>query len=310
MLIALLVVLVVLVLFFLLIGNYFCDIALNPKVSKKYILRSVTNEARIEEIKDNIEGEKWLKDFSKEIDIISKDNLKLHGYVVLNPIKKSKIWVILAHGYMGRAYEMAKYAKKFVEMGYNTLLVDLRAHGKSEGKYIGMGWKDRLDILKWIEKICQYETDSKIILYGASMGAATMMMTIGENLPENVKICIEDCGYSSVERQFKMLLKTLKPYIAEYLMIAASCVAKLKVGYNFGEASSLKQIKKSDIPILFIHGDKDKFVRYEMLDELYEEANIPKEKLVIENAGHVESSKKNPKLYWKTIKKFIEEYIS
>lgn len=309
MLIALLVVLVILILFFFLIGNYFCDIALNPKVSKKYILRSVTNEDKEEERKDNTEGERWLNDFAREIDILSKDNLKLHGYLVLNPMKKSNTWVILAHGYMGRSYEMAKYAKKFIEMGYNTLLVDLRAHGKSEGKYIGMGWKDRLDILKWIERICVDNPDSKIILYGASMGAATMMMTTGEKLPSNVKMCIEDCGYSSVQIQFEMMLKTIKPCIAKYLMTASSFVAKLKVGYNFEEASSIKQIRKANIPILFIHGDKDKFVPFEMLDELYEVANFPKEKLVIKNAGHVESSKINSELYWRTINDFIKKYI-
>lgn len=309
MLIALLIVLVILILFFFLIGNYFCNIALNPKVSKKYILRSVTNEDKEEEIKDNTEGERWLNDFAREIDILSKDNLKLHGYLVLNPIKKSDTWVILAHGYMGRSYEMVKYAKKFIEMGYNTLLVDLRAHGKSEGQYIGMGWKDRLDIIKWVERLCLDNPDYKIILYGVSMGAATMMMATGEKLPKNVKMCIEDCGYSSVQTQFKMMLKTLKPCIADYLMTAASIVARHRAGYSFKEASSIKQIRKANIPILFIHGDKDKFVPFEMLDELYEVANFPKEKLVIKNAGHVESSKINPELYWRTIKDFIKKYI-
>lgn len=309
MVIALLIFLFILILFFFLVGNYFCDIALNPKISKKYILRSVTNEDKEEERKDNIEGEKWLSDFAKEIDILSEDNLKLHGYLVLNPIKKSDTWVILAHGYMGRAYEMVKYAKKFIEMGYNTLLVDLRAHGKSEGKYIGMGWKDRLDIIKWVERLCLDNSDYKIILYGVSMGAATMMMATGEKLPKNVKMCIEDCGYSSVHRQFKMMLKTLKPCISDYLMAASSIVARHRAGYSFKEASSIEQIKKASIPILFIHGDRDKFVPYEMLDELYEKANWPKEKLVIKNAGHVESSKINPELYWRTIKEFIKKYI-
>lgn len=308
MLIALSIILIILVLFFFLVGNYFCNIALNPKVSKKYILRSLTEEDQKEEKKDNLDGEKWLNEYAKETYILSNEGLRLHGYIVLNPIKKSDTWVILVHGYMGRAFEMVKYAKKFIEMGYNTLLVDLRAHGKSEGKYIGMGWKDRYDILRWIEKLCLDNPKCNIILYGTSMGAATVMMTTGEKLPANVKMCIEDCGYSSVQRQFRMMLKILKPYVADYLMTASSIVAKLKVGYKFNEASCIDQIKKANIPILFIHGDKDKFVPYEMLDELYEAANSPKQKLVIKDAGHVESSKVNPKLYWETINKFIKKY--
>ena len=62
------------------------------------------------------------------------------------------------------------------------------------------------------------------------------------------------------------------------------------------------------MPTLFIHGDQDKFVPFYMLDKLYEAANCKKEKLVISDAGHVESSKINPDLYWSTINKFIKNF--
>lgn len=311
MIIALLIVLLISVLIFFLIGYYSFNIALNPKVSKKYILRSVTEKDKKEEKKNNEEGEKWLREFAKEVNIVSDDELKLHGYEVENPIKKSDIWVILLHGYMGCAYEMVGFAKYFINMGYNVLLIDLRAHGKSEGKYIGMGWKDKNDLLKWIDRLCFQNENCKIILYGVSMGAATVMMASGEKLPLNVKVCIEDCGYSSVLREFKLILKkTLKLCIADYLINTSSIVARIKAGYSFKEASSIEQIKKASIPILFIHGDKDKFVPFEMLDELYEVANSPKQKLVIKNAGHVESSKINPELYWNTIKSFVKKHIN
>lgn len=307
MMMTLIIVLVILILVFFLIGNYFCNIALNPKVSKNYILRSLTDEEQLEENKCNTEGQEWLNTFAKEVDILSIDNLRLHGYEIQNPMKKTKNWVILVHGYMGKSCEMIGFAKEFIDRGYNTLLIDLRAHGKSEGKYIGMGWQDRLDLQKWTQYLCIEYMNCNIILFGVSMGAATVMMTIGEKLPSNVKIAIADCGYSSVYRQFKLLLKTLKPCIAEYLINAASMVTKLKVGYNFKEASAVNQLKKSSIPILFIHGDADKFVPFEMLDEVYKVAPEPKEKLIIKDAGHVKSSKVNPKLYWKTIEGFIKK---
>ena len=307
MIIALIVVLLILILASFMIGDYFCNIALNPKVSKNYILRNVTEEGKKEEYFNNKNGERWLQEFASRVNIISEDDLKLNGYEVINPMKKSETWVILVHGYMGCAYEMVQYAKQFINMGYNVLLIDLRAHGKSEGKYIGMGWKDRLDLKKWIDKLCFNYPNCNIILYGVSMGAATVMMTSGEKLPNNVKICIEDCGYSSVLREFKLILKILKPYIADYIINVSSFVAKIKAGYSYKDASSIKQVIKSDLPTLFIHGEKDTFVAYEMLDEIYEAANSQKEKLVIKNAGHAECSKINPTLYWNTIKKFIEQ---
>ncbi len=310
MIIALFIVVFGIIFFNCLIGNYFFNIALNPKISKKYILRSVTQDDKEEEKKNKVEGEKWISEFAKQLNIISDDNLILNAYEVINPIIKSNIWVILVHGYMGCAYEMVQYAKEFINMGYNTLLVDLRAHGKSEGNYIGMGWKDRKDLLIWINKLCTQNKECKIILYGVSMGAATVMMTSGENIPKNVKLCIEDCGYSSVEKEFKLILKNIKPCISSFLINLSSITSKIRAGYTFKEASTINQIKKSTIPILFIHGDQDRFVPFEMLDELYNAANFPKDKLIIKNAGHVESSKVNPELYWKKICSFIENNIN
>ena len=90
---------------------------------------------------------------------------------------------------------------------------------------------------------------------------------------------------------------------------AASTVCKIKAGYKVEEGSSVEQVKKSKTPTLFIHGDLDRFVPFEMLDKVYEAANCKKEKLVIEGAAHAESSNINPELYWKTIDKFIGENI-
>lgn len=298
-----------LIMFFFMIGNYFFNIALNPKVSKKYIIRNVTKDDVEEENKNKIIGKKWISEFAKEEEIISTDNIKLHGYKIVNPIKKSDVWVILIHGYMGNAYEMSGFAQKYISMGYNVFLIDLRAHGKSEGKYIGMGWKDRLDLKEWINKICIDEPECKIVLYGVSMGAATVMMTTGEKLPQNVKVCIEDCGYSSVYDQFKMMLESIPKFFANLILISSGYVSKLRIGFNYNEASSVKQIKKANIPILFIHGDKDKFVPYIMLSKLYKEANYPKQRLIVKNAGHVESAKINSKLYWRTIRRFINKYL-
>ena len=88
-----------------------------------------------------------------------------------------------------------------------------------------------------------------------------------------------------------------------------SFISRIKANYFIEEASSIKQIKKSKTPILFIHGDKDKFVPFYMQDKLYEACSSKKEKLIIENAGHAKCEKVNSKLYWYTVDKFIRENI-
>ena len=253
--------------------------------------------------------ENWILDQSNYCDeeIESFDNLKLHGYKINN--ENSNVWVITVHGYMGSGAKMAFYAENFYNMGYNVLVPDLRGHGKSEGDYIGMGWNDRKDILRWIDLILKENNNAKIILHGVSMGGATVMMTSGEKLPENVKCIIEDCGYSSVVDEFEDKLKNIFNLPKTPILQAADLVSRVRAGYWFSDASSVNQLKKAKVPILFIHGDKDDFVPYDMLDKVYNAADVEKEKLVVEGAEHAKSAYVNPELYWNTISKFINQKI-
>lgn len=307
LIIILVIIIVLLTLGYFLIGNYFYNIALNPNTSKTFVLGEESQETE-EEAKEN-ENAKWLEENSKDVYITSNNgNLKLHGYEIENE-EKSDIWTIVIHGYMGEGKGMATYAKEFYNRGYNVLVVDLRGHGQSEGDYIGMGWPDRLDIIDWSNYIIGKNNNSKIILYGVSMGAATVMMTTGEELPQNIKLAIEDCGYTSIWEEFEMQLKELFNLPAFPALNAASTICKLRAGYKIEDGSSIEQLKKSKTPTLFIHGDKDTFVPFEMLDKVYEVASCEKEKLVIEGATHAQSSNVNPELYWKTIDEFIEKYL-
>jgi len=287
-------ILIVLIIGYFMIGNYFYNIALNPNISKEFVL------GETQEIRDS-----WLNQISKDVYITTSNNgnLKLHGYEIAN---NSDIWTIVIHGYSGQGEDMVYYAKQYYDRGYNVLVVDLRGHGQSQGDYIGMGWHDRLDIIDWANYLINQNENCKIILHGVSMGAATVMMATGEGLPENIKAAIEDCGYTSIWDEFEMQLKLLYNLPIFPVLNAASAVCKIRAGYVLEEGSCIEQVKKSKTPTLFVHGEQDTFVPFEMLDKIYEVANCEKEKLVIEGAAHAQSAGVNPNLYWKTIDEFIE----
>ena len=288
------------------IGNYFYDVAHNPFTSKDMIFGD----------DDDTEGEveedvNWLIKNSNYTDkyINSFDNLKLHGYEVKNETKTNK-WAIVVHGYTSEGELVSSKAKHFYEMGYNILVPDLRGHGKSEGDYIGMGWDDRLDIIDWINNILEDNPSSEIILHGTSMGAATVLSTSGENLPNNVKAIIADCGYTSVWNEFTYQLKALFNLPAFPVMNLSNMVTMVKAGYSLKDASPIEQVAKSKTPILYIHGDKDDFVPYYMMDELYKATSSEKSKLTVQNAGHGKADLVNPDLYWNTVTDFLGKYIS
>ena len=292
----------------LFIGKKMCDMAIKSDIARKYSNLIFTPEQKESIYQTNESGIKWLEQNGTEVEIISKDGLKLVGYEI-KARQNSNIWVIAVHGYMGRGTDMVPYVEKFRSYGYNGLIIDLRAHGRSEGQYIGMGWLDRYDLRMWIDKIIEENKNCKIILYGISMGAATVSMTTGEELPKEVKLAIADCGYTSVWEEFAVHLKKILHVLPFPLLYVASFMSKMFVGYGFKEASTIKQLKKSKTPTLFIHGKKDKFVPFSMLDKIYKSAQCEKEKLEIEEAAHAESCNINPEKYWGTIEKFIEKYI-
>ena len=294
--------LLVIVIALICVGNYFFDLALNPKIDKSAII----GEESASGDKGRITSYSWVARKSKDTYIKSDDNLTLHGFEINNQWDK---WAIVIHGYGGQGVLMSGEAKIFYDLGYNVIIPDLRGCGESEGDAIGMGWLDRHDIINWIDYIISKDKNAQIVLYGVSMGGATVMMTTGENLPKNVKCAIEDCGYTSVNDEFSVQLNKLFGLPEFPVITSASFVSSIRAGYNFTEASCVEQVKKSKTPTLFIHGDQDDFVPFEMLDIVYSQANCPKEKLVIEGAGHVESSSKAKNIYWNTVENFLRKYV-
>ncbi len=252
----------------------------------------------------------WLNQQTfEQMETTSQDGLKLKAMFLPADSKSDKV-LIAIHGY--RSYnirEYANYLKFYHELGFHILLPDNRAHGESEGKYIGFGWLDRLDCIQWIHYMKKYfHQDLQIVLHGISMGSATVLMASGENLPDDVKCIISDCGFTSVLDEFKHELHDHK-IVSTLLIPTATLLSKKRVGYSFKEASTIEQVKKSRTPTLFIHGDQDDFVPTYMVYDLYNACQADKDLLIVEGAKHAESFIVNQELCEKTIIDFMQQYV-
>lgn len=300
------------------VGNYFVNYALMPSTERGDEVTpsadptmSIEDLAAIEANRIWIDKQKeaWIADVSKEIvEITSSDGLKLaadHFY----PKNTSHKWVILVHGYGSKRQNVQRIASFYGLKDFHVLTPDMRAQGESEGTFTGMGWLERKDMLLWIEQALAMDPEAQIILHGVSMGAATVMMTSGEPLPSNVKAVIEDCGYTSAWDIFADELDYLFHLPPFPVLHASNAMTKIRAGFDLKEASALKQVKKSQTPILFIHGNKDSFVNPDMVDILYSSASCEKEKMIISGAGHVEAYLREPELYFNTVFRFIDLYL-
>lgn len=310
-----LIIITVIILILAIAGNIFFSIALkrdSPIAADKIMNKIMENNAVIAEGFSGYTGtpeeKKWLADSKKDIYINAEDGTSLHGYKI-NNVDGNGNYVIACHGYSGRADDMGRYAQHFYNMGYSVILPDARSHGQSEGNVKYMGWFERLDLLLWINEVIKENPEADIVLFGVSMGASTVLMASGEELPPQVKAIVEDCGYTDAWDEFEFQLKEMFRLPSFPMMNVCSLVTDIRGGYTFKEASAVEQVKKSKTPTLFIHGSNDTFVPFEMLDKLYNAAACEKEKLVIKDAGHAGSSTKDPELYWGTVEKFLEKYV-
>ncbi len=207
----------------------------------------------------------------------ANSNLKLVADYV-PAAKATKKTIVVAHGYMGKKEDMANYIRMFHTMGYNVLAPDDRGHGASQGNYAGYGWPDRLDYIKWVKQVIAKDgQQSKISLFGVSMGGATVMFMSGEKLPSQVKAIIEDCGYSSIHDELAYELKELFGLPPFPLINTVNIVAQIRAGYNFDDGDAPTALKKNTRPIFFIHGAKDTFVPTKMVYTNYKAAKQPKQ---------------------------------
>ncbi len=254
----------------------------------------------------------WYQNSAREdVYVTSFDGLKLHGNWI--PAEEDKgLTVIMVHGYRSIGFrDFGPMLPFYHGLGANILMVDDRGHGESEGDYVGYGWHDHYDVEKWISYVIHREgEDAKIFLHGVSMGAATVMMVSGEELPEQVKGIIEDCGYTNIKDQMKWCVNTLYHMPAEPFVTAVSKVTRVKNHYGLEECDSVAALRKAKLPYLFIHGSNDTFVPTKMVYENYDACASPDKKLVlVEGAEHAESYVTNAELYEKEVTEFINTHL-
>lgn len=289
--------------------NYLFDYAM---MSKKYSHMNINSGKQTKQvIALKNEREEWFKNQKFEkIHMNSDDGIKLSGYFLPADSKTNRLAVI-AHGYGGSAESMADYERYYHLQGFNVFAADDRGHGESEGRFIGMGWTDRKDYIKWIKLLIKkLGPDTQIVLHGESMGGATVMMMSGENLPANVKCIIEDCGYTSIKDEFDYQIKQMFKIPSFPLVDFASIESKIRLGFSFSDASALKEVQKSKTPMFFIHGADDDFVPTKMVYQVYDAAKCAKQLWVVPKAKHAKSFIIARDEYEKRIRNFYNKYLS
>lgn len=258
----------------------------------------------------------------EEITITSFDGLKLFGRyytaapdeatfdVAGNNAQTKPVPVhILFHGYRSNPYMDGCGGSGLVaELEHNFIVVDQRSHGQSEGNTITFGINERKDCLAWANYCAErFGKDTPILLWGLSMGAATVLMASDLDLPVNVKGIIADSPFSAPADIIKKVCKDMH-YPPTLLYPFVKLGAKLYGHFDLEECTACQALKNTKTPILLFHGEDDRFVPHEMsvtlsqLSHLVTFVSIPK-------AGHGLCYMTEAQTYHDSAVKFIESVL-
>ena len=250
--------------------------------------------------------EKMLPEPYEEVHISSYDGLQLYGR--LYHMYEEAPLVLFFHGY--RSCSVRDGNGIFLmckQRGYNILMVDQRAHGKSQGKLMTFGIRERQDVLSWIDYVRERcGSRIPIVLTGISMGAATVLMASNMMLPENVKGIVADCPYSAPKDILKSVMRSLK-LPAGFFYGLTRWSAWIFGRLDIEEITAREAVAESRVPILFIHGDDDRFVPCSMSQECYDACSSDKKLVFVKNAGHGISYCVDGKLYEKEVLEFFDK---
>ena len=245
--------------------------------------------------------------------VVMQDGLRMHALYLGADDARGRTAVIV-HGYKDAAAKFLHLARMYNrDLGYNVLMPDLHGHRLSEGEDRQMGWKDADDPLQWIgiaEALFRdAEYESQLVVHGVSMGAATTMNVSAKELPGYVRAFVEDCGFTSVWDEFSLQLKEMFGLPAFPLMHCTSLLCRMKYGWSFREASPLESVSRCDKPMLFIHGDRDTFVPFSMMQPLYDAKPEPKACWVAPGSDHARAYNDHPAEYTRVVRDFLADWV-
>ncbi|MEO8414590.1 MAG: alpha/beta fold hydrolase [Ginsengibacter sp.] len=237
--------------------------------------------------------------FSKVI-ITTKDAIKLEGWY--RPANNPKGSVALFHGYGDNKTNVLEEGKSFLTMGYNVLLLDFRAHGSSGGNTCTIGYSETEDV-KLAYDFLKNKGEKNIVLWGISMGAATITRAIDEYHLQPSKIILEmpfATMENAVEGQVRLMHLPEEPLSTLLTFWGGTEHGFWAFGVNPG-----KYVKDIHCPVLMQVGLHDIRVTPKERKEVYENLNEPKQLVIYNNSGHESLCKKEPLKWLASVSAFL-----
>ena len=239
----------------------------------------------------------------KDYTVLAPDGYELHAQFIKNP-KETDKYIIISHGYTDNRYGALKYAKIYLNLGFNLIVYDLRGHGANEKTFCTYTIRESLDLNALISDTRQRYPDMKTLgIHGESLGAATSVAVLKYRPP--IDFVVADCGFSEIMGVMQVGLKAM--HLPAWLAHVASVCAQLRYGCDYAQMRPIDSLAGNTVPILFIHGADDAFIVPEHSKKMARATSGYSEVLLIPGAGHAASVLTDPELYKTHVRAFLEK---
>lgn len=291
----------------LLLGSWYAyNISFFSPKSRRASASDPLKGAQYEEVSENITRISSIMQRIpfEEVTVQNYDGTTLYGRYY--HLKDGAPVELLFHGYRSHPYRDCSGGHALSrKMGFNSLVVDQRAHGNSGGHSICFGIKERHDCLQWINYLNnRFGEHTPIVLSGLSMGAATVLMSASLNLPSNVTCIIADSPYSTPSAIIEKVCKD-EHYPVLLCRPFLHLGALLYGGFRLNGCTAKEAVSHAKVPVLLIHGEADHFVPCEMSLEIAAHCASRVEVATFPGAGHGLSYMTDPIRYETVICNFL-----
>lgn len=236
------------------------------------------------------------------------DGVRLHAELLENP--GAKRLVILMHGWRSTPVtDFAGAVRFYREHGCHVLMVSQRAHGKSGGAFLTFGVRERYDCKLWAEYMSRLYPECSILLEGMSMGAATVLMAAGLELPKQVRGIVADCGYTSPGDIVAEVIRSVFGRRVRPLERTMELFSRIFAGTGYSDCCTQDALRGCSIPVMLAHGRADSFVPCRMSEENHAAHGGDCELHLVDGAGHGESALVEPERIYGALEAFMDRVL-
>lgn len=240
----------------------------------------------------------------EETTINTCDGIPLRAWWI--PHESPTCVVVLLHGYLMTRSEMAPVAAQLHGDGCACLLPDLRAHGRSGGKWCGLGWFERFDALAAAEEAARRYPGIPIVLMGSSMGAVASAFAAAES--DNVSGIVLDCAYSKLPSAVRGWWRFVGGEMLSIALAPTLLAAWPLVRINPFKIDVAAALAKSTAPVLLLHGEKDRLALPSEAERNLAAVGDRGRLVWLPDSNHAEGRWIHPELYMGELRSFLQAH--